>query len=126
MLRVVRSQLSTTVVKIEFDENIVKFITKPTSSQSEDSLSFSLAKKEHKTKPKQPDYSGTFTLPTDIILKAGVKYIYGGWIQTDLSINLKFTPLANIVSVQQTDIENEPKLAKDILSEMYPVLSFDN
>ena len=98
-------------------------IKRPASLKSVDCLSFSLARKEGKREVKQPDYSGTFTLPTDIILKAGVKYVYGGWSQTDNSINLKFTPASQLKTVRQTTLDSEPEHTKDILSRMYTGLS---
>lgn len=88
-------------------------------------LSFSLSKKTNKITSRQPNYSGTFTLRNDILLKAGEKYLYGGWIQTDESINLKFTPLKDIdPGADQTEIENEPKLVGNIIKDLFDDLKF--
>ncbi|MCL9804613.1 hypothetical protein NAT51_03710 [Flavobacterium amniphilum] len=112
-----------TVLNICFDERVENVIAKNYKMEAKDSLSFSLAKKLNKTKQNQPDYSGTFILKNDIVLKAGVKYLYGGWSQTDDSINLKFTPLESIPENPiQSEIESEPKSAKDIINEFFNVL----
>lgn len=84
---------------------------------------FSLAKKINKQKPQQPDYSGFFILPTDIVLRKDVEYIYGGWIQTDGSINLKFTPKEDLFSVKHKD--TEPEHIKGIMSNMLNNISED-
>ncbi|MCL9806796.1 hypothetical protein NAT51_14775 [Flavobacterium amniphilum] len=122
-----------TVLNIYFDERVENIISRnnrieniiPRNSTIEikDTLSFSLSKKLNKTKQNQPDYSGTFILKNDVVLKAGVKYLYGGWSQTDDSINLKFTPLGSIpYKPIQSEIENEPKLVEDILKDFFNVL----
>lgn len=87
-------------------------------------LSFSLAQKLTKTRSTQPDYSGVFILPTDVLLKKGVEYIYGGWVQSDGTINLKFTPKDEVFPTTQKDIEAEPEHIKDIISKMNNDLSF--
>lgn len=69
-------------------------------------LGFSLAKKIIKTTPTQGDYAGTFELAEDVILKANQKYVYGGWIQTDGSINLRFTPAKDLNSPIQTNFDD--------------------
>ena len=126
LIHIERNDRNNSVTNIEFDTNLKNYIKRPIITKFEDYLSFSLTKKDNKTNIKQPDYSGTFTLLTDVVLKAGVKYIYGGWVQTDNSINLKFTPLSEIVTAKQTDIENESKIAKDILSDMLSIITFDS
>lgn len=90
-------------------------------------LSFSLSRKTNKITSRQPDYSGTFTLKNDVLLKAGEKYLYGGWIQTDDSINLKFTPIKDITpGAEQTEIENETKLVGDIIKDLFDPLKFND
>lgn len=87
-------------------------------------LSFSLAQKLNKTRLNQPDYSGIFILPTDVLLKKGVEYIYGGWVQSDGTINLKFTPKDEVFSTTQKNIEAESEDIKDIISNMNNTISF--
>jgi hypothetical protein len=77
--------------------------------QPSTTLKFSLARNTNKTKPKQPEYSGTFMLKQDVVLKAGVKYLYGGWELTDGSINLQFKPVQEIFPTQQREIHEEPQ-----------------
>lgn len=88
-------------------------------------LSFSLMKNLNKKEARQPDYHGTFTLPTEIILKANEKYLSGAWIQTDGSITLKFTPAKDVVSSKQTRVEDEPKIIGEIIEDMYDHLGGD-
>lgn len=82
----------------ESDFRLVEEIKLLPETKKQFELGFSLVKKTNRLKTTQAHYAGTFELKEDVILKAGVKYIYGGWIQTDESINLKFTPLENIQS----------------------------
>jgi hypothetical protein len=82
-------------------------------------LGFSLPKKLNKTKITQPDFSGIFVLPTDVLLKQGVEYLAGGWIQSDGSINLKFTPKDEVFPTESKSVDNEPQHIKNILSKMY-------
>ncbi len=102
---------------LNFDEKIEAI------SSVRNNLSFSLTRKTNKFKQNQPDYSGVFVLPSDILLKKGVEYIYGGWIQSDGSINLKFTPKEELFGVTQKDIEQEPEHIKDVISNMFNDLS---
>lgn len=113
------------VENIVYSEDLIRYLNTPFKSKIVDYLSFSLSKKDNKTTARQPDYSGTFTLPTDVVLKSGVKYIYGGWIQTDNSINLKFTPISDIESVKQTKTEEEPKIISDIISDFFNVMKMN-
>lgn len=90
-------------------------------------LGFSLFKNKNKTTSRQPYFSTVFTLSHDVILKKGEKYIAGGWIQTDQSLNVKFTPLSDLENrTTHTDVENEPKSVKDILNDMYNDLDSEN
>ncbi|AOW10472.1 hypothetical protein [Flavobacterium gilvum] len=119
------------VVEFEFDERINEviknlFLKKTDADLYSDSsvsniLRFSLTKKEYKKTDRDPDYGGIFTLPGDIILKANTRYIFGGWTLTDGSINLSFTPLADLQksNVTQENIENEPQLIGDIVKNMF-------
>jgi RNase P subunit RPR2 len=85
-----------------------------------DFLGFSLAKNIHKTNVRQPDYSGTFILSRPVKLEAEIKYIYGGWINTDGSINLKIQPLANITQrVENNDMSSEPTHIKNIIENLF-------
>lgn len=122
LIQVDRNGWKNSVTNISCDSRLKNYIKKPKTLKNVDYLGFSLAKREQKTSVRQPDYSGTFVLPTDVILKAGVKYIYGGWVQTDNSINLKFTPLQDIDTVKQTTIDQEPKILGDILKNMSDVI----
>ena len=80
---------------------------------------FHLAKNYHKTIPRQPNYTGTFIPKIDIVLKAGVKYIYGGWENTDESISVKIQPLEDVKpSVIQSSIKEAPEHIKDVLDKM--------
>jgi len=116
-----------TIIEFQSDSRLKNEISGSFEKKTLSYLSFSLAKKANKNKPRQPDYSGTFTLKNDVILKAGEKYLYGGWIQTDESINLKFTPLKDIdPGAEQTEIENEPKLVGAIIKELYDDLKFND
>lgn len=66
-----------------------------------------------------PQYSSTFQLEKDVVIKAGVEYLYGGWVNTDGSINFKFTPLASIQKMPvHRDISNAPESIKVILEGM--------
>ncbi|MEH6306927.1 hypothetical protein RYH73_14840 [Olivibacter sp. CPCC 100613] len=82
-------------------------------------LKFSLARNTNKTKPKQPEYSGTFVLKQDVVIKAGVKYLYGGWELTDGSINLQFKPVEEIFPTQQRDIREEPGFIGRQVEQLY-------
>lgn len=113
------------VLAFEFDQTLEKYIALPTQTDVADYLSFSLAVNSFKTAIKQPHYSGTFTLPSDVILKANEKYLYGGWVQTDGSINLKFTPIKDIKKTEQTTIENEPQIVSEIIGNMFDYLKKD-
>ena len=110
----------------ESDSRLLDEIKSVTEPKKQYELGFSLVRKTNRLKPTQAHYAGTFELKEDVILKAGVKYIYGGWVQTDESINLKFTPLESIQSAPlQTNLEDEPKLASDIIREMFNRLEDD-
>lgn len=112
---------------IRFDENLKRLIYHESNAKTnkQDCLSFLLAKNINKIQPRQPDYQGTFTLPTDIVLKAE-KYLYGAWLQTDGSLNLKFTPAKDVGSpVKQTRIEDEPKILGDRIKDMFDSLGSD-
>jgi len=84
-----------------------------------DFLSFSLSKNLNKTLGRQPDYSGTFKLKRPIRLEAEIKYIYGGWVNSDGSINLKIQPLKKIQNVKHGTLENEPTHIKSILDDLF-------
>ncbi len=98
--------------EIEFapglEESIFDYLHKHNSNVAEN-LSFSLAKKLNKTSVKQPDYGGTFNLTEDVLLKANQDYIYSAWVQTDGSINLKFTPLKELQTKTPTKPTNKEK-----------------
>lgn len=125
------------VTEFEFDERINEtirnlFHTKTSLDKSGeptalDYLSFSLSRKENKQTNRRPDYGGTFTLKRDVILRANVEYIYSGWIQTDGSINLKFTPLSNLQSknVIQENVEHQPELVGEIIKNMFDEIQND-
>lgn len=128
LINVIRNGFS--VVEFEFDDRINEAIRNLLHIKSGaniddepvlDYLSFSLIKKENKETIRQPDYGGTFILQRDVILRANVKYIYGGWIQIDGSINLKFTPSSNLQTnkVIQKNIETEPELVGEIIKSMF-------
>ena len=92
-------------------------------------LSFSLKPKLNKTEARHPDYSGVFKLPTDVLLKQGVEYVYGAWVLTDGSINLKFTPKEDIFPTINEDLDDQPQSLKshldDFLSSLPPTNNFD-
>ena len=107
------------VDSFEFDERLADLLDLTMKPVSLPYLSFSLVPNIRKTKPRQPEYSGTFKLLDDVILKAGVKYIYGGWINTDGSINLKFQPESEIKrKVEQTNIEEESDDIRNAINRM--------
>ncbi len=113
---------------IEVDPMLLHHIEKSvkiTSTNTPDYLSFSLSKKRNKSEVKQPDYGGTFILPTDIILKANETYVYGGWILSDGSINLRFTPAKDVHVVEQTTFENAPQKVRYIIEGMFNNLRTD-
>jgi uncharacterized Zn finger protein (UPF0148 family) len=113
---------------IEVDPRMLHHLKDPTKGDKvnmPDYFGFSLSKKLNKTTPNQPDYGGTFILPTDIILRANETYVYGGWILSDGSINLKFTPAKDIHVVEQTTFENEPQKVRDIIEGMFNHLRKD-
>ena len=95
------------VICFDFHKSLIDYISNDIPVKTTNSLSFSLSKKAYKNRPKQPDYAGTFTLPYDVLLKAHEAYLYGGWILSDGSINLKFTPVKDVNKVKQTEIEDE-------------------
>lgn len=108
------------IIKFDYDKSLIYHIKQDISTNIIDYLSFSLSKRANeKTNPKQPDYSGTFTLPCDVVLKANEKYLYGGWLLTDGSINLKFTPIKDIKKVEQAKIEDESSSYDDGINEMF-------
>lgn len=121
----------TSVIEFEFDERINEAVINLFNTKTNldkrgeptalDYLSFSLSKKENKQTNRHPDYGGTFTLKRDVILSANEKYLYGGWIQTDGSINLKFTPLSNFQSnnIIQENLEHQPELVGEIIKNMF-------
>ena len=111
------------IVEFHFDKRLESLINDhnpvipvtPTSPTN-DVFSFSLCKKRIITKAEDPEFSGTFILPEDIILTKGIKYIYAGWRNSDGSINFKFTPLNKINKKPfQGNIDNDPQAIGDIL-----------
>lgn len=77
-------------------------------------LRFSLAKTDKRINSNQPHYGGTFTLKQDIVLKADVQYIYGGWINNDNSISLIFQPNSEYIKrPEQTSFDVESKETQD-------------
>lgn len=113
------------VENIDYSNELMNHLTTPIKTKVSEILSFSLLKKDNKISARHPDYSGTFTPNTDIILKAGVKYISGGWILSDNSINLNFKPLANSDVPIQTKIEEEPKIVGDLINQMFNPLKLN-
>lgn len=89
-------------------------------SKELDYLSFSISMNSNKKTIRQPDYSGTFILKRDIRLKAEQKYIYGGWINSDGSINLKFQPIDSLnPTTEQKSVDNEPTHIKNLLNDFF-------
>ncbi len=115
-----RDDYSNYVHSFEFSESLESEISEKINTNIVDYLSFSLVKKASRTEIRQPHYSGTFTLQSDVVLKAGEKYIYGGWEQTDGSINLKFTSIREIEKrTIQSDIEKEPEHISSVLNDFF-------
>lgn len=104
---------SGSVVNFHFDERLEGLIINkiPVTSLINDVLSLSLCKKNNSIKAGDPEYSGTFMLPEDIILNKNVLYIYAGWRNSDGSINFKFTPEHKITKKPiQGNLDKEPEL----------------
>lgn len=100
---------------------------KETIKEELDFLGFSLSKNINKTSTRQPDYKGSFILKKPIRLEEDVKYIYGGWLNTDESIYLKIQPLDNIVQkVEHGNLENEPTHIKRILNDFFNQVEEDD
>lgn len=78
---------------IHISPNISDLITKPVQFSESKILSFMLSKNVSPKSIKSPQYSNYFTIPEDVTIKSGVKYIAGGWTNSDGSITLKFTPV---------------------------------
>jgi hypothetical protein len=118
------------VIEFHFPEQLEQILlrdNKDIINEELDFLSFSLSKYINKTQIRQPDYSGTFILKRPVRLVANVKYIYGGWINTDGSINIKIQPLDNIVQkVEHGTIENEPTHIKNIMNEFFNYIDKDD
>lgn len=108
------------VVQFSFPEELESLFSRDETSNDElNFLSFSLAKNLHKNKERQPDYSGKFILKKPVKLDAGVKYIYGGWKNTDGSINLKIQPLDEIQNAVQYPLNREPRHIGKILDDVF-------
>jgi hypothetical protein len=89
-----------------------------------DFIGFSLIKNFNKSKVRQPDYSGTFVLKRAVKLDSDVKYIYGGWLITDGSINLKIQPVSNLEQkVENRDTSGEPTHVKQIIEKLFNSLT---
>lgn len=106
------------IIDFHFDERLEGLIKpkNPVTSSTNDILSLSLCKKSNITKPEDPEYSGTFILPDNIIFKKNELYIYAGWRNSDGSITFKFTP-ANKINKKpiQGIIDDNPQAIGDIL-----------
>jgi len=89
------------------------------ASEASSTLKFSLEWNNNRIKVKQPHYSGTFNLKQDVVLKAGIKYLYGGWEQTDGSINLQFKPVDEITVTKQTRTSDEPDFIGIQVEQLY-------
>lgn len=104
-------------IESSFQDISANINERKTPTQSEDYLNifaFSLMKNEFKGNDRQPNYKGTFTLKKEIRLEEGVKYMYGGWINSDGSIHFKFQPIDSFVSIiEQGSFENEPDEIKE-------------
>lgn len=112
------------IIDFHFDPRLKDKINNTNSSEVKNTLGFSLEKKINRIKETQPHYGGTFVLKEDVILKAGEVYLYGGWIQNDQSINLKFTPIEKIKQAPtQTNLDHEPEHISDIINSMFNELS---
>lgn len=112
------------IINFDFDPRLKDKINNTNFSEVKNILGFSLEKKINRTKETQPHYGGTFILKEDVILKAGEVYLYGGWIQNDQSINLKFTPINQINKApNQTKLDHEPKHISDIINNIFNELS---
>ena len=114
----------------EYDGSIIRFLF-PQDLEQEfgnnnfvdtelDFLGFSLAKNINKSNVRQPDYSGTFVLKRPVKIDAAVKYIYGGWLNTDGSINLKIQPISSLVQkVKNRDTSGEPTHVKNLIVNLF-------
>lgn len=112
------------ITNLEFDPKLISEINNNKNSIKQNTLGFSLERKINRVNERQPHYGGTFTLKEDVILKAGKVYLYGGWIQNDQSINLKFTPINQINKApNQTKFDHEPKHISDIINNIFNELS---
>lgn len=108
------------IIDFHFDPRLKDRINNTNSSEVKNTFGFSLEKKVNRTKETQPHYGGTFVLKDDVILRAGEVYLYGGWIQNDQSINLKFTPIEKIKQAPtQTNLNHKPEHISDIINSMF-------
>lgn len=105
--------------QFDFDFRLIDIVDNNIALRTTDILSFMLSENPEKTNIRQPDYRNSFTPKSDIVLKAGVKYLAGGWLGADGSINLKFQPQNSINSMQHNSIDNEPKHIKDVLDDLF-------
>ena len=108
LIHIVRDLNNNGVLDICFDKSMYQYLSEfVRNSLKSDCLAFSLSKKTNKQSLNTPEYGGTFKLEYDVIIKANEEYLYGGWIQTDGSINLRFTPSKDVKpSAIQTNFEN--------------------
>ena len=106
LIHIVRN-INNGVLDICYDKNMYQYLSQVVETPlSSNRLGFSLTKKIEKINLNTPEYGGSFKLGHDVVLQANVEYLYGGWVQTDGSINLRFTQKKEIFTAPlQTDTE---------------------
>ncbi|MFW5871625.1 MAG: hypothetical protein ACOCUT_00815 [bacterium] len=121
MIHIERSEFGGGIKRFLFPQILEQEFANNNIADTElDFLGFSLAKNFNKTNVRQPDYSGTFVLKRPVKLDADVKYIYGGWLNTDGSINLKIQPISNLVQkVENRDTSGEPTHVKNLIENLF-------
>jgi hypothetical protein len=102
-------------------ENIAKrIIHLPKSKHPIEKMSFPLIKRSRTNNSGELVYHNTIRFTHDIVFKADEEYVYGGWIQSDGSINLKIISIEKEGKIEYMNLENDLKYTKDILQK------FDN
>ncbi len=100
---------------------IAKDIIHPQKSKHPiEKMSLPLIKRSRTCNSGELVYQNTIRFTHDIVFKADEEYVYGGWIQSDGSINLKIISIEKESKIDYMNVENDLKYAKDILQK------FDN
>jgi hypothetical protein len=114
------------LVPLHPKETIIPERAKEKVIQELDTFSFSLKTNLNKSTSQQPDYTETFILDSDIKLKVGIKYICGGWKNTDGSITFRLRPFDYPAQkMKEEGINDVPPHIKEVMRKNMNDFNFD-